>query len=308
MYQNVRDVFTDFTAQYEGAVLWMYLDFEGFVTVGVGNKIDPIGLALAVEDQFVDGNGNPPSDPDQAVTDDWNAVHAFANQQINADLNHKLLFGFFKSLTSLRMSDPYALVLSHADGDEQTLGNRFPDWGDLGSWPADAQMAVLSMSYAMGPGFNFPHFVAACQAHAWKTAASESHMSESGNPGVAPRNVADRVLLLNAQYMADNSLAFDTLQYSVAGQGRITLVPIGNGSTDQPGAPLVSWVQNRLIDLGYIDQSAIGGIGTFDQATEDAVRQLQGDYQLSTDGRVGLKTYAAAGSCIPASEAGNYTS
>jgi len=309
MYQSVRDVFTDFTAQYEGAVPWMYLDFVGLVTVGVGNMIDPIGSALAVKDQFVDESGNPPADPDQALTDDWNAVHAFADQQRNADQNHKLLAAFFQPpRTSLHMTDPYALVLSHADGDEQTLRNRFQDWDDPNSWPADAQIAVLSMSYAMGPGFNFPNFVAACQAHDWKTAAGESHMSEAGNPGVAPRNVADRVLLLNAQFMADNNLGFDTLQYSVAGLGRITLVPIHNGSTDQPGAPLVSWVQNRLIALGYLDQAAIGNMGTFDQATQDAVTRLQSDYQLATDGRVGLMTYAAAGSCIPADQADNYTS
>jgi peptidoglycan hydrolase-like protein with peptidoglycan-binding domain len=63
-----------------------------------------------------------------------------------------------------------------------------------------------------------------------------------------------------------------------------------------------------LIALGYLDQAAIGNMGTFDQATQNAVTQLQGDYQLTADGRVGPMTYSAAGSCIPANQVSNYTS
>ena len=112
------------------------------------------------------------------------------------------------------------------------------------------------MSYAMGPAFNFPAFVATCNALDWKTAAAESHMSEAGNAGVAPRNVADRVLLLTARYMTDNNVTFDPSRYVVAGKDGVDLTTIKNRSTDDPNAALVTWIQNRLIGLGLLDQNA----------------------------------------------------
>jgi len=309
MYQSVSDAFTDFTKQYEGAVAWMYLDVEDYVTVGVGNKIDPIDQALAVKDQFVQkADGNAPADPDTAVTNDWHSVKGYAGQGKN--------WQFFGGVTQLQMANPYALVMSHATSDEGFLTSRFANWGNF---PADAQLAALSMSYAMGPGFNFPAFLAAVNAvdgngnwaPDWKTAAAQSHMSEAGNPGVAPRNVADRVLLLNAQYMKDQGLANEPLQYSVAGAGGIDLRVIQSGSTDTPGSPLVTWLQNRLNALGYLDLTNVT-LGTFDgpnttQDTTLAVQQLQKDWQLNQDGIVGKNTYAVAGTCIPQGSVGNYT-
>ena len=48
MYDDVRAAFLSFTTRLEGRVPYMYLDIKGLVTIGVGNLIDPVDLALQV--------------------------------------------------------------------------------------------------------------------------------------------------------------------------------------------------------------------------------------------------------------------
>jgi hypothetical protein len=70
------------------------------------------------------------------------------------------------------------------------------------------------MAWAMGPGFNFPMFQAACgkkddagnPAPDFRAAADQCHMDETGNPGLAPRNVANKQLFLNAADAIDGLL------------------------------------------------------------------------------------------------------
>ena len=73
----------------------------------------------------------------------------------------------------------------------------FPDWD---AWPASAQLATLGMAWAAGPHCfaTFPRFTAAAGRRDWQRCAVESHLDETGNPGLRPRNVAQRDLFLRA--------------------------------------------------------------------------------------------------------------
>jgi hypothetical protein len=120
--------------------------------------------------------------------------------------------GAFRDVTSLRLSEAAidALVDAKLDELEHELLPRFPG---LLRVPADAQLVVFSMGWAMGPGkfAKFPHFTSAINAEDFRVAASESHMIETGNPGIRLRNVADELLLRAAARVVDEDLPRDEL-------------------------------------------------------------------------------------------------
>ncbi|MBW4597037.1 MAG: peptidoglycan-binding protein [Brasilonema angustatum HA4187-MV1] len=59
---------------------------------------------------------------------------------------------------------------------------------------------------------------------------------------------------------------------------------LSRGSTD----PIVQGLQRDLSAKGYLDTSAVSG--TFDEATEEAVKAFQKDNGLTPDGVVGPQT------------------
>ena len=77
------------------------------------------------------------------------------------------------------------------------------------SWPADAQMALLSMAWAIGPAAlpSFHHFNAACDAMNFRAAAGFCKMT-SRQPGSVPRNKANATLLLNASVVLAGESTF----------------------------------------------------------------------------------------------------
>ena len=46
MKDSIRKIFPEFSRKFEGYVNWMYLDVKTLITVGVGNLIDPVSLAV----------------------------------------------------------------------------------------------------------------------------------------------------------------------------------------------------------------------------------------------------------------------
>ena len=46
MYASVRSNFISFTTPLEGSIAYMYLDVKEYLTIGIGNLIDPVALAL----------------------------------------------------------------------------------------------------------------------------------------------------------------------------------------------------------------------------------------------------------------------
>jgi Putative peptidoglycan binding domain len=187
-------------APWEGPGLsFMYTDSKGLVTTGTGNLIDPIGAALALPWQNPDGS--PTSQQD--ITDAWNTVKsAWPGVQSNAS----------SSLTSIRLSKDALddLMLKTIQGNHEYLMKEYPNYT---KWPADAQMAIHSISWAWGPGFatvwnesgtNGTAFNAAVNAatpdfaKAAQIMMAASQHEESINSGIIPRDQANVVMFNNA--------------------------------------------------------------------------------------------------------------
>lgn len=186
MRQAVELEFPEFCERFEGRLPFMYLDVLGFVTTGVGNLIDPLRAAIYLPWMRADGTPAGPAQISQA----WRTVKA---QQQWKDMGGMA----FASLTSIRLTEQAIDDLVHQKlmGIEANLKLRFPSWDEF---PADAQMGIISMAWAMGEGFHFPKFQAAAESMDWSTASEECKISETGNPGVKPRNIANKALFLSA--------------------------------------------------------------------------------------------------------------
>jgi GH24 family phage-related lysozyme (muramidase) len=211
MYQSVADAFVAFSTPFEGRVNHMYLDIKGLVTTGIGNLIDPVDSALAVE--FVhNGDGDAASEDEirsewQSLKDDKDALAAAGWRACRPPR------------TQLTITDSAIdqLVSEKLFQFEATLRATTAQFASLDDWPADAQLGVLSMAWAMGPAFgtSWPNFRAAVEAGDWRGAASNCRMNEAGNPGLRPRNDANEQLFNNAAGAVDQGLDFSTLRYAV---------------------------------------------------------------------------------------------
>ena len=186
MKPSVRAAFVPFTAKYEGVVPWLYADVKGLVTVGIGNLVDPIQFALPLP--FVRFDGRPASRDEIAA--EWLRVK---QDPVAASRGHL----YAKTITSLRLTDEgvESLVARKLAQNDDHLRRRFADYED---WPADAQLATLSMGWACVPAFRFPILEAALKARDFVLASKECHIDERGNPGIVPRNKANVLLYLNA--------------------------------------------------------------------------------------------------------------
>jgi GH24 family phage-related lysozyme (muramidase) len=192
MRPSVAAIFPAFCSKYEGRVGWQYRDVKGLVTTGAGLLIDPVGLALSLPWHHSDGLQASPDD----ITAGWNAVKA---------IPPGLLAASYQDATDLRLSDDAVdgLTLSKMRENDSILSQRFDAWEDL---PADAQLGIHSLAWACGPEFRFPHFEAALVIRDWATCALECHMTETGNPGLRARNIANAKLFTTCGEAGDPSV------------------------------------------------------------------------------------------------------
>jgi GH24 family phage-related lysozyme (muramidase) len=185
MRPSVEAIFPEFSASFEGRVPYLYCDVRGLVTTGVGNLMDPIATCLSLPWE-IDGR----SATDMEIGDQWTRVKG-------ATALCERGGGAYATLTTMRISAAAidALVRDKMYADEASLCQRIPNWALL---PADAQLGTLSMAWACGPWFLFPRFMAAIRIADFATCAIECRMSEAGNPGLHPRNVANAKLFTAA--------------------------------------------------------------------------------------------------------------
>jgi hypothetical protein len=183
MNAAVRAQWLAFNAPLEGRVTWMYLDIKGLVTTGEGQLIDPAGIAQDMNWNRPDGSLASRAE----VLYEWLTVknnHALAHDGATAA----------EHVTALRLPESVldADALDRLDRFARILA-AYPPFAAFDTWPADAQLGVLSMAWAMGPGFprTWPKFSAACMAEYWWAAAKNCEMDASQNPGLAARNVAN---------------------------------------------------------------------------------------------------------------------
>lgn len=181
MRASVRAIFPSFTASFEGYTTYMYLDVLGNVTTGAGNLIDPMSVALTLPWK-VDGAQATA----QQIANAWQTVKNRTDLERGGG-------DAYAALTNVRLStsDVDILVTQRLLSDETELVRRYPSFE---SWPADAQLGILSMAWAMGPDFNFPEFRAAINRGDFLTAAAQCHMS-NGDPD---RNAAQAALFTAA--------------------------------------------------------------------------------------------------------------
>ena len=197
MFPAVQSGFPTFSTKFEGRVPYMYLDVLGLVTVGVGNLVDPVLAAQALPFRFKNRPGI--AAPGSAATADQIAAEwqALKNDPSLKTRGYKAC----EPITQLELSDDAidSLIIDRLTKNESFL-KRQPWFQDFDIWPADAQLGLLSMAWAMGPAGpgNFPSFRAACQRLDFNTAAAQCKMNEAGNPGVVPRNQANFTLFSNA--------------------------------------------------------------------------------------------------------------
>lgn len=223
MRAAVAAAFFPFSSALEGHCSWPYLDIEGYVTTGIGNKIDPLDDALALP-WTIDGNPGNPADVDTVVAA-WHLVKADTALERAGG-------GAFKSLTRIRLTEDAiaTLVRDTAAGMEAYLRKRFPYFDAL---CADAQLALLSMAWADGAegiDDHFPHFAKLLDARVFATytvdaagtklltggCAVECHLEDAHNPGLVPRNKLNAALFETAQRVADEGLDPDVLHYKDA--------------------------------------------------------------------------------------------
>jgi hypothetical protein len=180
----VFDNFWPFTSALEGVVPWMYLDVLGLVTVAIGNLIDTPDSALALPFVY---KGTTERATRDAILREWSMVKA---HKTAARDGHRVL----ETETSLRLTPDGVrqTVMRRLELNEQILRGWFPEF-EL--WPADAQLAGLSMAWACGANFpgdqkgGFPRLRGLLRAADFAGAVRECHMREDGNPGLVPRNV-----------------------------------------------------------------------------------------------------------------------
>jgi GH24 family phage-related lysozyme (muramidase) len=198
MHPSVTTIFPTFSERFEGRVNWPYLDKDGLPTVGIGCLINPISLALALPWRLEDGT---PATILQ-VSAQW--VYLKGQTHLAKDGARAA-----EGATELRLTDADvdALLASRMALNERLLAAAFDGWGNF---PADAQLAIHSMAWAMGADFwrKFPRFCRAVLRHEWEHALEECTIAgEETNRGLAPRNAADRICFRNAAAVRDNPTA-----------------------------------------------------------------------------------------------------
>lgn len=197
MRPSVQRYFLTFTSPLEGVTTFMYADSRGFVTTAIGYLIDSIAAAQALP--WKRGDGSLASSDEVAT--EWTLVkNSYPGTQSFDD----------QYITSLRLSqaDVNSLTMQRLKSFEGIYSQAFPNYTTL---PADAQLGIASMAWAMGPGFvrTFTKFVDAVNRGDFLTAATESHISN----GSAERNAADKKLFENASIVTNSNLDPSILYY-----------------------------------------------------------------------------------------------
>jgi len=192
---SVINSYVDWTTPLEGFVPHMYIDALGFVTTGMGNLIDPMNAAMALPWKNANGSRATPAQIQAA----WMAVDSKRSdpkgqKQTSGPATQG--GGTQGGLTTIRITkdDVKALVADRLRGNEKIILEGLPEFAKA---PADAQLAVHSMSWAEGPGFakTWPQFDEAFNRGDFTTAAAQSNMQGTG---IAMRNMANKLLFTNA--------------------------------------------------------------------------------------------------------------
>jgi hypothetical protein len=289
VHQSVQDAFIPFNEPLEGRVHFMYLDVKSLVSTGVGNLLDaddPTSFGSTPQllaDAFTLGWTDKDTGAGAGEIQQEYQTVKFSGTALAA-LPQK------EAITRLRITDEAidGLIVTKLASFEASLRGRVP-FAALDDWPADAQLGLFSMAWAMGPLFRFPNFEAAAAAQDWLTMAHECRMTEAGNPGVIPRNVRNGLLFTIAGWMAApppggfSALVYDP-SMGLAENMRSPNFPVPLN--------LAIGVQTALEVLG-IDPNGLDGV--FGGGTRTALASFQSSHGLqATPGATSIDDVPAA--------------
>ena len=227
MRDSVEAIFPTFSKKFEGRMAKMYPDINGDITVAVGNRIDPVNQAFGlgwVREQ--DGITASPQDVQRV----WSLVKSRQDAKRRGG-------GWFQTLPGNDILLPPSAIDALVDGklrfNASDVLRFFPGFE---TFPAEAQLGILSMAWAMGDEKfrEFPRFVAAANANKWDVAAIESHMQDDANPGLVPRNAANKLLFENADVVSRLGLDPDRITWPAKLNPGLSNPGGGGGS---PAAP-----------------------------------------------------------------------
>jgi hypothetical protein len=273
MHQSVRDYWISFNDPLEGRVHFMYLDVKGYVSTGIGNKIDQTArdnsaptaqervdsLAAAGRLRWLVNDVDAEATPDD-IAAEWDSVKSRLDL---APLGHGR---FAPPLTRLHVDDDEIdrHVFEKLDEMESVLIDRLDasghsSFGEFASWPANAQLATLSMAWAMGPKFRFPKFQGHVSTRNWVGAADECHFTPDVGT-IIIRNKLDRAHFLLARAMEDQGLPLEQIALDVSD---------------------VFGVQGALLALGFTPLSQDGVDGP---RTQGKVKEFQSASGLAGNG------------------------
>lgn len=249
-----------FSAPLEGRVPTMYADCLGLITTGVGNLINTQQSALALPWLLADGSKATSGE----VLTDWNKLHA------NPSYYAARKWTVYTKTMLCHLSDEAidALVQRQLDLNEAIIRKRFPKWD---TFPADAQLAIMSMAWAVGAAFyqKFGNLAKLIDAENWELAARldvpsdpksnwPGKIREAGNPGVVPRNVKNRFCFQNAAVVKAAGLEVTTLHWPEAPSSPQAapgdLVVKAQAAQAEAEAAVVNWQADpisRFVDAEY---------------------------------------------------------
>jgi hypothetical protein len=203
MHPSVLAAYRPFSARFEGVLPFMYLDVKGLVTTGIGNLIDPVDSALTLPWKHKNGTRATPDE----IRAEWTRVKGHTELKLKGG-------GAFGKVITLVLDDEAIdhMVQTKLHQNEAVLRQRYPGFE---TWPADAQLGALSRAWAMGPYARSPRFdeVVNQRRPDFRKAAREGRMDATGNPGLAPRNEANRQLFTNAANALDHGMPIDLLHW-----------------------------------------------------------------------------------------------
>lgn len=204
LHESVKAAWHAFSEPLEGRVRSMYMDVKGLITTGVGNLIDPFPAARALPWKRADGT----LATEEQVSDAWHRLKSHP-EYAHRHVRHA------EALTQLYLTDDDidALVAKKLEENAAFItAHHFPLFPEF---PADAQLGIMSMAWAVGPGFptKFPTFSGFAERQAWEDALPHCSIRTEGNPGVIPRNRANRVCFANAEIVNRCGLARDILRW-----------------------------------------------------------------------------------------------
>lgn len=192
-----EQAFERLTRKFEGYEPGMYLDVKGLVTVGYGFLVDD-------ED---------PTKSSSESAKKLKFIHKFSGMlALASEIDDE--WRTVKSLQDHTQYDPKwwqdraTLILPNFEMTRELISRKnsmetylrlnpsFKRWDE---YPAGAQLALMSMSWAMGPAMEqFPRFRSYMSQMLFTLAATECKMDATHNPGIKIRNAANVEMLVDA--------------------------------------------------------------------------------------------------------------